>query len=77
MYGKYCIGPDQQSLNVQSDLNLQVVQVQVVLVVDEVYSLHILTFLRGLQMNCYHHIDYIFQFPGVVPVGSLHLCSYV
>ena len=57
MYRKYCIVTDQRSLNVQSNLHFQVVKVQVLLVVEELYLLHSLTLLRGLQMNCYHHID--------------------
>ena len=57
MYRKYCIVTDKRSLNVQSNLHFQVVKVQVLLVVEELYLLHSLTLLRGLQMNCYHHID--------------------
>ena len=76
MYRKYCIVTDKRSLNVQSNLHFQVVKVQVLLLVEEVYLLHSLTLLRGLQMNCYRHIDYNFQHPGVVGFGNPHLCSY-
>ena len=77
MYCVYCIVPDQQSLTVQRYLHFQVVQVQVLLVVELLYSLHRFTFLKGLQLNCYHHIDYSLHHPViVVVVGNLHLCSY-
>ena len=77
MYCEYCIGPDQWSMNIQNDLNFWVVQVQVLLVVEEVYSWNRLAFLRVLQLNCYHHIGYTFQQPGVVAAGNTHLCLYV
>ena len=58
MYFKYCIGPNQRSLNLHSNFHFQVLQLRVLLVVEEVYLLHILSFLKGLHLNCYPHIDY-------------------
>ena len=49
---------------------------QFLLVVEEVYLLHRLAFLRELQLKCYNHIDYIFQHSGVVAVFNIHLCLY-
>ena len=76
MYFKYCIGPVQLSLNFQSDLYLQLLQVQVLLVVEEFYSLHRLALLIGLQLNHYIHIENSFQTPGVVSFGNINLFSY-
>ena len=76
MYYEYWIVIDQWSLTIMSDFHFQFVQLQVLLLVEELYLLHRLAFLKGLQLKCYHHIDYSFQYPGVVAVGNLHLCSY-
>ena len=76
-YCVYFIGPNQQSLTVQRYLHFRVVQVHVLLVFEVLYSLHRFSFLEGLQLNCYHHIDYSLHHSGiVVVVGNLHLYSY-
>ena len=76
MYCEYCIRTDQRGLTVQNDLHFRVVQVQLFLVVKEVYSFHIFSFLKGPQLNFHHRIDYSLQHTGVVVVVNVHLFSY-